>query len=629
LADPGYKGDDYMIDPELQQGPLTNRRCTDCLCLIIFLAAIGAGCYVGYFAAVNGDPELLVAPIDSDGNFCGKSVGYENYPLLYYQNIDQLVWFPFSVCVASCPQALPVLIPVVCKPTTNTPDCNSTNNGAEPYNTIKFLDRWCLPDYSQLPVGLKENYDNIVGGIGLDDVYLYVDDIIKSWPLYCIGFGSALALVFLWNIALRLFAECLAYICIMGIFGGLIFLGWFVKEYGDKTYPEGDTTKKYMDIMAYTCWVMSAIFFCIIMCAWESIQISITILRTSAKVVSQNLRVIFVPILGIFAVICWIVFFCYSMIWLFSCGEIKTETIGTQVPGVGELTLFSYKTFVWNDHEKMLVYFSLFCFLWICAFIMACTEYVQIVAVASWYFSQSKDQPGGNYSICRGYWWMLRYNLGSLAFGSFLIAVVVAIRLIFEYIDAKMKASGDQGVMAAPVRCLMKVVRCCLDCCHRFVKYINKNAYCQVVLTGESFCTAAINGFLLILKHSMTFAFTGGVGFIFTFIGKFAIAIGNTIIIYFVLIEWPTKFEQVNSPVGPLIVAFLISYVIAALFMDIYTTTGIALMHCLFADIDICKQMNIDEFEGTFRPQEMNAIVKRIAKPKGEKQTTHRDSMIN
>ena len=146
--------------------------------------------------------------------------------------------------------------------------------------------------------------------------------------------------------------------------------------------------------------------------------------------VSQNLRVIMVPLLGILVCITWVVFFCYSMVWLFSCGDIiQKEYVG----GI------QYKSFEWSDHEKMLVYFSLFCFFWICAFIMAATEYVQIVAVASWYFSQNAEQPGGNYSICRGYWWMLRYNLGSLAFGSFLIAVVVIIRLIFEYIDAKMK----------------------------------------------------------------------------------------------------------------------------------------------------------------------------------------------
>jgi hypothetical protein len=164
------------------------------------------------------------------------------------------------------------------------------------------------------------------------------------------------------------------------------------------------------------------------------------------------------------------------------------------------------------------------------------------------------------------------------------------------------------------------------------VKYINKNAYCQVVLTGESFCMAAMNGFLLMLKHSVTFAFTSGVGFIFTFIGKFFIAVGNTCIIYLVLTEWPTKIAEINSPIGPLVVTFLISYVIAALFMDIYTTTGIALMHCLFADIDICKQMNIDEFEGSFRPPEMSAIVKAITAPgKGPEkpEVVTRDSMIN
>lgn len=111
----------------------------------------------------------------------------------------------------------------------------------------------------------------MIGEIGLDDIMRYAEDIVKSWPLYLIGLGSALVLVFLWNIGLRLFAECLAYICIFGVFTGMIFLGWFVKEYGDKTYPEGDTTKKYMDIAAYVCWAASAIFFCIVMCAWNSI----------------------------------------------------------------------------------------------------------------------------------------------------------------------------------------------------------------------------------------------------------------------------------------------------------------------------------------------------------------------
>jgi hypothetical protein len=135
----------------------------------------------------------------------------------------------------------------------------------------------------------------------------------------------------------------------------------------------------------------------------------------------------------------------------------------------------------------------------------------------------------------------------------------------------------------------MNCVRCALDCCHRFVKYINENAYCQVVLTGESFCTAAVNGFLLIMKHSATFMFTRGIGGIFNLLGKLTISVLNCVCAYFMLIKLTQLHEKVNSPIGPLIVVFLLTYSIAFLFMMMYTTTATAILHCLYADVDICK----------------------------------------
>ena len=45
----------------------------------------------------------------------------------------------------------------------------------------------------------------------------------------------------------------------------------------------------------------------------------------------------------------------------------------------------------------------------------------------------------------RGYWWLIRYNLGSVLFGSFIIAVVCMIRAVFEYIDNKMKNMNAQA----------------------------------------------------------------------------------------------------------------------------------------------------------------------------------------
>jgi len=71
----------------ISSGPMANRKCTDILCLLIFLAACGGMGYVANYAISNGDPDLILAPMDADGKFCGKSPGYENYPVLWYANI--------------------------------------------------------------------------------------------------------------------------------------------------------------------------------------------------------------------------------------------------------------------------------------------------------------------------------------------------------------------------------------------------------------------------------------------------------------------------------------------------------------------------------------------------------------
>lgn len=91
-------------------------------------------------------------------------------------------------------------------------------------------------------------------------------------------------------------------------------------------------------------------------------------------------------------------------------------------------------------------------------------------------------------------------------------------------------ANLDSAVPA--MKYIMNCIRCCLACCHKFIKYVNENAYCQVVLTGENFCTAAINGFILIMKHTATFAFTRGLGGIFNLLGKLTVTVLNVIIGY-------------------------------------------------------------------------------------------------
>jgi len=205
--------------------------------------------------------------------------------------------------------------------------------------------------------------------------------------------------------------------------------------------------------------------------------------------------------------------------------------------------------------------------------------------------------------------------MGSVLFGSFVLALIWLIRAIFEYIEKKVKGNGERPI-PAPVRWLLCALRCCLDCCHRFVKYVNMNAYCQVALTGEAFCIAAMNGFIVILKHSAAFIFTGGLGGFFNLVGKLTVCVLNMLVAWAILDLGDTGVAtDVNSPVGPLLVVFILTYVIAQLFMGMYTTCATCLLHCLFVDIDICSQLNYDQMVGQNRPKEMRSIVKTLAKP--------------
>ena len=378
---------------------------------------------------------------------------------------------------------------------------------------------------------------------------------MRAKYLYLVAIGTCLALIFLYNWMLRCFAEVLTWIAIFAVATGLFALGWFVREFGATNYPDGDTTQKWLNITAYIIWALLGIYCLTVCCLYYSIKISVRVLRTAAKIITRNMRMVIVPLIGIICTVCWIAFSVYFLLWVMSCGEVDRM----KVPAVD----IYYYTYVWTKEQKYYIWWSVFFFFWICAFLMAATQYILIVAVVSWYFTENENTRG-NFSICRGYWWLIRYNMGSILFGSFILAVVWFIRTIFEYIYKKIKSANGDRPLPRVVEWLVTCLRCCLDCCHRFIKYVNMNAYCQVALTGEGFCMAAMNGFCLILKNSAAFIFTGGLGGFFNLIGKLTVCVLNMIIAWCILDAGDTDLvKDVNSPVGPLIIVFILTYMIA------------------------------------------------------------------
>lgn len=143
---------------------------------------------VSYFGFQNGKPERLLAPLDADGMFCGLDKGYEQHHYLYFLDVSSGVDIMSSaVCVSSCP--LNDTVPIDCVPTKAYPDCNKFKY-PQRYDTMLLFQKACLPNLEKLVEADRERYDNIIAGLGIDDVGEAINDLINSWPIYAIALGT-------------------------------------------------------------------------------------------------------------------------------------------------------------------------------------------------------------------------------------------------------------------------------------------------------------------------------------------------------------------------------------------------------------------------------------------------------
>ena len=68
-----------------------------------------------------------------------------------------------------------------------------------------------------------------------------------------------------------------------------------------------------------------------------------------------------------------------------------------------------------------------------------------------------------------------RYHLGSVALGSFVVAVIQFVRFLLEYLEKKSKvAQAKAGVAGAFVKYLACCVHCCMWYLEKIVKFINR-----------------------------------------------------------------------------------------------------------------------------------------------------------
>lgn len=317
---------------------------------------------------------------------------------------------------------------------------------------------------------------------------------------------------------------------------------------------------------ASACWIAAGLFYIVMFCNFKSLKISVAIIETAADFFADTKRIIMVPF-GYFSL--WVLIFVF---WLWGLSGVSS--IGT----FGDINAqFQSKEVFRSDGTNWMIAGMVLGMVWISAFIMACNEFAIICAAASWYFSRKdiKDSDGipGDADVTKGIWWTYRYQMGTMAFGSFILTVVWTIKWILEFIGNRL---ADATAHNPCTECLLCCMKCCLDCFDRFIRFLNANAYIYCAISSESFCPSALHAFLLILKNAAKFSFVESMAGAFMFLAKMFVAITTTMIAYLII---PPMTSPINvDPTTPCVFIFFFSYLVASTFISIFDISALTIL---------------------------------------------------
>jgi len=283
----------------------------------------------------------------------------------------------------------------------------------------------------------------------------------------------------------------------------------------------------------------------------------------------------------------YICFWIIVTLYIFSVSSPTTQPMPSAFnpifPGVA-----NYTSYTWNSDMQNAFIAHFFHLLWNTQFLIYFCYFVIAGAVANWYFtprdnSGEKRRGSGDNEleanpICTNCMRTCRFHLGTICFGSLIIAIIMFLRAVVHYIEEKTKVDTPNVVQRA-IFCL---IQCCLKCVECCCDKLSKNAFVWTAIYGDSFIPAACSSFGLVWSNLARLAAVNMVGDFLLFLGRVLVALFTTGLVAIILNDY--YLDQISSLVMPCVVVFLVAYLVAALFMSIFDVTIDTIFLCFLID---------------------------------------------
>jgi len=532
---------------------------------------MGALVLVGGYANHYGEPRKIFRGLSYQNELCGVDLPDQPYVFLCGSSSNEggtiELDYKHPICVAECPMT-----------GEGTHTCyDAATNSTKPvqdYPTHAVAKRYCMPQSIDL---LDDFHDKL----SQNEVAKYFTEAVAtargSWPALLACFFLAVVFSYMYLGLL----HCFAGVVMWTAMGVLIIIPAFVGGYSIYAYFNGGLdgmpssgdgeTDLFLGIAAFC---VSMIFMCLTICMASAISMAIDVIEMASSAIFAMPTMLLEPLLSL--VMRSVVFFTLitGFVNLVSTGDVQKEEIYRS---------FEYEWYQWC----FLVFYVIMC-IWLVNLTKATTQFAIAYASQIWYFTEY-DKSGCKLGVpccpfARGYFYAFSFQLGTLAYGSIVLGLTWAVRVVFSVFVGAMAAEGSTIGKILTSCCL-----CCVSCYEQFLQFLNKNAYIYSAIYSAEFCYSARQAMALILNSGGSVAMMHGATWIFEVAGLGLITGACSIVSYWVVVNdddfnVPSSEYYVEDPVVMSVLAGMVGFIVSMGFMLSFSAVADSLFLCSVID---------------------------------------------
>lgn len=340
-------------------------------------------------------------------------------------------------------------------------------------------------------------------------------------------------------------------------------------------------------VPAITVSIITVVVLLIILVLRNRIRLVIQLFKEAGKAIGAMPVMLLQPVLTFIVLFVIVISYIYFSLWIQSSGELST--IYSDYPSSrtdNEYEFDNYERTIYNSNTKVgykqtiammfTRWYNLFAVLWMIQFVVGCQHMIVAGCVATWYFTRNKEYLGS--PLITSVTNLIKYHLGTVAFGSLIITVVEFIKALLRTLKATL--ARQRSFIACLFECC---IRYYLEWLESFLKYFSRNAYIQTAIYGHPFCHAGKRALGLLVNNIFRVYAINSVGDFVLFFGKSFIVL-STVLVGFELFRDRNDLHYVWFI---LIVVGLFAYFIAHCFVTIFEMAIDTIFLCFCED---CEQ---------------------------------------